>query len=266
MTGRNILNGKLRITDNGFRIPDSGILPGGFNMSFKKVSIFILTILFCAASAIYADNTPHVATVAETFNAGNYTYLKLDEDGKEVWLASQPIKVSAGEKVEYIGGIPMKDFHSRSLNRTFESIRLITRIKVLDRDSGKTEPEKKGADNHDSAPEKPKTASAPQKGEIEKAENGKTVDEIFSEREDLKDKEVVLRAKVIKVSTKILGMNWITLSDGTGTAPDNKITATTSEEINLGDVLTVRGVVKNNVNIGSGYNYKAMIGDAKFTK
>ncbi|MEN8262932.1 MAG: hypothetical protein ABFR82_05670 [Nitrospirota bacterium] len=235
-------------------------------MIFKKVSIFILTILFCTASLIYADNTPRVAAVVETFNAGNYTYLKLDEDGKEVWLASQPMKVSAGEKVEYIGGVPMKNFYSRSLERTFEDILLITRIKVLGTDPEKDKLKEKNADDHKAATEKSKTAEAPQKGEVKKAENGKTVQEIFSEREQLKDKEVVLRAKVIKVSTKILGMNWITLSDGTGEAPENKITATTSEDINAGDILTVKGVIKNDVSIGSGYNYKVLIGDARFTK
>ncbi len=235
-------------------------------MSFKKVSIFILTIIFCTASLIYADNTPKVAAVTETFSAGNYTYIKIDDDGKELWLAAQPIRVSAGDKVEYIGGVPMKNFYSRSLERTFEDILLITRIKILGEDSEKDTLKDVSTDDHDAAPEKPKTAAAPQKGEVKKAEKGKTVEEIFSENEQLKDKEVVLRAKVIKVSTNILGMNWITLSDGTGTEPDNKITATTSDEINPGDVLTVRGVVKNNVSIGSGYTYKVMIGDAKFSK
>ncbi len=228
--------------------------------------MFIATILFCSASLIYADNTPKAATVAETFNAGNYTYIKIDDDGRELWLAAQPIRVSAGDKVEYIGGVPMKNFYSRSLERTFEDLLLITRIKVLGADSEKEKLKEKSADDHKAAPEKPKTAEAPQKGEIKRAENGKTVQEIFSEREQLKDKEVILRAKVIKVSIKILGMNWITLSDGTGKAPENKITATTSEEIDAGDILTVKGVVKNNVSIGSGYNYKVLIGDARFTK
>ncbi len=60
--------------------------------------------------------------------------------------------------------------------------------------------------------------------------------------------------------------NWITLEDGTGTAPDNKLVATTKESINIGDTLTVKGILKTNVDLGAGYNYKVIIEDAKFTK
>ncbi len=235
-------------------------------MNFKKVLMFILSVLLCSVSGAYADNESHFGTVVETMNAGNYTYIKLDEEGNEVWLAARPIKVSAGEEIEYAGGVPMKDFQSKSLGRKFESIIFITKIRVLNRAPENESAETAPADNHNYSPKKSKTASLPGKGEIQRAKNGKTVHEVFTEREQLKDKEVILRAKVIKVSTNILGKNWVTLSDGTGTAPENKITATTSEVVNPGDILTVRGTVKNNVNIGAGYKYKVMIGDAGFTK
>ncbi len=235
-------------------------------MSFKKVFMFILAVLLCVVSGVYADETQHVGRVTEVIHAGNYTYIELDEEGKEVWLASQPLDVTAGEKIEYIGGVPQKNFQSKTLGRTFEDILFITRIKVLNRDSEKEKPEASDDKRHDDIPQKPKTASMPALGEIKRAENGKTVQEIFSEREQLKDKEVVLRAKVIKINTEILGKNWVTLSDGTGRKPDNKIIATTMDDAELGDTLTVKGIVKNNVSLGQGYTYKVMIGNAKFTK
>ncbi len=161
----------------------------------------------------------------------------------------------------------VKDFQSKGLDRKFESIIFITKIRVLNRAPQKESAETAPAGNHKYSPKKSKTAALPGKGEIQRSENDKTVHEVFVEREQLKDKEVILRAKVIKVSMNILGKNWIMLSDGTGTAPENKITATTSEVVNLGDILTVKGIVKNNVNIGAGYRtYKVMIGDAGFTK
>ena len=62
------------------------------------------------------------------------------------------------------------------------------------------------------------------------------------------------------------GGGWVTLIDGTGKAPDDRIVATSQETPSIGEVVTVQGVMKTNVNLGSGYQYKALIEDAKFTK
>jgi len=75
-----------------------------------------------------------------------------------------------------------------------------------------------------------------------------------------------LRGKVIKVSRNILKKNWITLSDGTGTAPDDRIVAVTTDLVTPGDVATVTGTLKTNVNLGAGYKYKVLIDDAEFAK
>lgn len=237
-------------------------------LSEFKLAVFVFIALFLTGSVATAEQKAHVGIVIETETVGNYTYIKLDEDGSEVWLAAQPMNVSVGDKVEYIGGIGMRNFQSKSLGRTFESILLITQIKVLgdDTENSETETTDADSDSDDSLPEMPETVAAPKIGEIKKAENGKTVQEIFSEWEQLKDREIILRAKVIKVNPNILGKSWITLSDGTGVKPDNKIIATTSNEVNLGEILTVKGVVKNNVDIGQGYKYKVMIGNAEFIK
>jgi hypothetical protein len=73
------------------------------------------------------------------------------------------------------------------------------------------------------------------------------------------------RAKVMKVSQDILGKNWVTLTDGSGKSPDDKIVATTKETPSVGAVVTVSGRLKTNVNLGSGYQYKVIIEEAKFT-
>lgn len=234
-------------------------------MKIKKILMSIAVLLF-AVTGLYAEETPHVGKVTETMNAGNYTYIKLDEDGEEVWLASSPMDVSVGERVEYIGGVPMKDFRSKSLERSFESILLITRIKVLDRENGDEEEQKEKGDYHESIPQKKQSLSLPARGEIAKAEKGNTIEEILAAHKEMKDREVVVRAKVMKVTENIMGKNWITLSDGTGTAPDNKLIAITSENVTVGDIVTVRGVVKNDVNLGAGYKYDVLIGDARITE
>ena len=49
-------------------------------------------------------------------------------------------------------------------------------------------------------------------GEIAPLEGGKTIADIHTESEKLKDQQVTLRAKVMKVSENILGKNWGTHS------------------------------------------------------
>ena len=70
----------------------------------------------------------------------------------------------------------------------------------------------------------------------------------------------------MKVSKQILGKNWITLQDGTGNPPDNKLVATTLETANIGDIVTKKGIKKTDVSIGSGYNYKVIIEEAVIIK
>jgi hypothetical protein len=107
---------------------------------------------------------------------------------------------------------------------------------------------------------------APAAGEIPRAEGGKTVAEVLAESESLDGQAAIVRARIVKVSANILGKNWITLQDGTGTPPDNKLIATTTEEVEAGDIRVVSGMVKANVDIGSGYKYKVVLEEATFTR
>jgi len=68
--------------------------------------------------------------VVETMNASSYTYIKVDENGKGVWLAvmQQPIKV--GQTIEFPNVPPMVNFTSKTLNRTFDAILFVPSIRV----------------------------------------------------------------------------------------------------------------------------------------
>ncbi len=61
-------------------------------------------------------------TVIETMDASGYTYLHLNNDGKKIWAAIPGSEVKVGDEVEIASGAEMKNFSSKSLGRTFESI------------------------------------------------------------------------------------------------------------------------------------------------
>ena len=103
-------------------------------------------------------------------------------------------------------------------------------------------------------------------GEITPLKDGKTVAAIFAESADLNEQVISLKARVIKINKAIMGRNWITLQDGTGTEPDNKILATSQEVVSPGDVVIAKGTVVTDMDLGYGYKYKVLLEEATFTK
>ena len=63
-----------------------------------------------------------------------------------------------------------------------------------------------------------------------------------------------------------LGTVWITLQDGTGTEPDNKILATSQEVVSPGDVVIAKGTVVTDMDLGYGYKYKVLLEETTFVK
>lgn len=86
-------------------------------------------------------------TVQETLPGGSYTYMRLEENGEQVWVAAMSMPVSAGDRVEFTGMV-MRDFHSSTLDRTFEQIVFADHARVL----GGSEP---AADEAPSGPAPP---------------------------------------------------------------------------------------------------------------
>jgi ApbE superfamily uncharacterized protein (UPF0280 family) len=61
-------------------------------------------------------------SVVETMNAGGYTYICVENGGQKQWAAVPATEVKVGDSVEVAPGMVMKNFSSKSLGRTFESI------------------------------------------------------------------------------------------------------------------------------------------------
>lgn len=93
-----------------------------------------------AAQLVIAQSTPtqpatahaasgrHDGTVVEVVNTGRYTYVHVDTGDNKVWAAAPSFKVEVGDKVEIPPGAPMKDFHSKTLDRTFDLIYFVSGI------------------------------------------------------------------------------------------------------------------------------------------
>lgn len=78
------------------------------------------------AAAVKQPATPGISklsgTVAETMDAGGYTYINVEKDGKKSWAAVPTISVKVGQQVDLMAGSVLNKFESKALNRTFDSI------------------------------------------------------------------------------------------------------------------------------------------------
>jgi len=69
-----------------------------------------------------ANGGPFSGTVVETMDSGGYTYLLMDVDGGQYWVAAQRLAAAVGDSIEVRSGVLMRGFHSSTLDRTFDTI------------------------------------------------------------------------------------------------------------------------------------------------
>ena len=84
-----------------------------------------------ASKIAVPEETVMAGKVSETMNAGNYTYLCLEKDGKKSWAAIPASTVGTGDEVELLPGTPMGQFTSKTLNRTFEAIYFAGGVRII---------------------------------------------------------------------------------------------------------------------------------------
>ncbi len=201
--------------------------------------------------------------VLETMDSGAYTYVRVRTPDGEVWAAGPLVSVKAGDTATLGDGMPMKNFHSKGLDRDFEEILFVGSIKVNDTRAADSAAPSNKAPHGDitSSPSADIDLS-----NIPKAEGGVTVGQVFTENSSLAGKEVVIRAKVVKSNTGIMGKNWLHLRDGTaGPGGEDDLTVTTSGTARVGETVVVRGKVTTNKDFGFGYRYEVIVEDATVT-
>jgi len=196
-------------------------------------------------------------TVAETFDAAGYTYMRLKTATGEEWAAVRQTPVRKGQTVTMDVQMTAEKFESKTLKRTFDRI-------LFGALEGPAEIPQ--AQQHMSAP----AAADNTPINVAKAEgsDAKSVAEVWSSRNALKDGKVVVRGKVVKFLGGIMGKNWIHLRDGSGSADkgDNDIAVTTNDMAAVGEVVTISGVVHVDKDFGAGYRYPVIIEEAKVSK
>ncbi|MBI2877692.1 MAG: hypothetical protein HYY20_12505 [Candidatus Tectomicrobia bacterium] len=217
-------------------------------------------------------------TVLATMDGGMYTYVEIETEGKKLWAVGPKTPVAVGDKVEFRGGMPMPNYYSKTLDRTFDSILFVSELRVAGGEgaaqgatAGPPMIPQHGGHAGDGGhggggiPAGKAAVEGPKAGSIAKAVGGYTVAELFSQREQLSGKTIAVRGKVVKVASEIMGKNWVHLQDGTGAQGTNDLTVITDQTATEGDTVLVKGTLTKDKNFGAGYFYQVVIEDAKIT-
>ena len=243
---------------------------------FRKITT--IALLFSAFSTLtlpglsHADQAPQVQAenlppivqtkiygkVTETIDAPGYTYAEVDTGKEKVWAAGPKTPLKVGDMVAFSTKMPMENFHSSSMDRDFPLIYFIDSF-IAPQSSAKpmetvaattTNPHTQGS------------TTLPIEG-ITKIEGGHSILEVYADKENLKGKTLHLRAKVTKFNPNIMGKNWAHIRDSS-TLDD--LTITTSDTMNIGDVVVIEGVLELNKDFGYGYTYPVILENTKVTK
>ncbi len=214
-------------------------------------------------------------TVAEAFDGGGYTYVRLKREADEVWVAARQFPATVGEELSVAVSMTMHDFKSPSLSRSFPLLYFASDVAhkgdTLAPPSRAPAPPPMAPLNSHGSGEAPAAAPAgPPIAKLAPPAGGLSIADVLTRRAELSGRSVVVRGTVVKFNAGILDRNWLHVQDGSGSADTqtHDLTITTSASapaVRVGDVVTVKGVLALKKDFGAGYAYDAILEDATVT-
>jgi hypothetical protein len=229
----------------------------------KKATLYLLVMMVTAGCLTVSAQeeagsveTNDTATVIATEQAPPYIYVQLEIDGEKIWYAAPESVYVIGEKVvPPEGGVPMKDFYSKTLDRTFDMVYFVGSITRADPPGEEALPPGHPPLSATDA----NTAETFDFSGVERPTDGLTIEEIYAKKDVLAGEEVVLQGIAVKVTNGILGRNWIHLRDGSGEKGSDDLLVTTTQEVKVGETVTVTGTLLLDQDFGSGYRYDVLL-------
>lgn len=200
--------------------------------------------------------------ILEIKSTMGYKYLKVSEEGKELWVAIANAPVHVGDKIGYDKNTFIEAFTSKVLNQTFSKIYFASNVYLPENTKKAKSMKELLAQSNQIKKEK---VAVPSKPFVKKEQY--TVEEIHLWRDALKGQKISIKGTVFKVSHAIMKRDWIHLGDGSGKEQkltDDLVFTATSSNLKKGDKVEATGIVVIDKDFGYGYFYKVIIENASF--
>lgn len=214
----------------------------------------LATIFSCSNTKNGKENKKweHQVTVEEVIQTSAYTYLLVDENGADRWIAVASMDAKVNDVLFYNTGLEMVDFKSKELNRVFPNLLLVQVIS-----DGKTDMPKR---QHTKVVNTEKNTITTQNVSANtKSEGLVTLVDLFANKSKYNGKWITVKGKVVKFNPKIMGKNWVHITNANG---EYDLTITTMNTVRLDDEVTFDGVIILNKDFGAGYKYDIIMENA----
>jgi hypothetical protein len=189
--------------------------------------------------------------VIDQVNSGSYSYLQLKENDKLYWVAVPTMKIENGESIYFSQYMEMKDFKSETLNRTFASVLFVN-------DASKSMNKMNMKNPHSDVQSLDKQTIS-----VGTLKDGKTIADIYKNKQSLNGKTVKVKGKVVKFNSGIMNRNWVHIQDGTDNNGDFDLLITSDESVRVGDIIVADGKLAIDKDFGAGYFYPVLVEEAK---
>ncbi len=196
--------------------------------------------------------------VTDIIEAAGYTYAEVDTGKGKVWAAASTTPLKTGDMISFTTEMPMKNFHSNSLNRDFPIIYFVNRFNT-DK-AGQARGTTAMASPHGKTP--PSSAATPVEG-IDRVEGGHTIAEIYDGKQKLDGKVLRVRGKVTRYTAGVMGKNWFHIRDSS-TLDD--LAVTTDDTVAVDAVVVIEGKLAVDKDYGNGFVYPLIVEDAKVSR
>ena len=217
----------------------------------KKFNINCVSLFFFA-NTLLASNATHTGKILEKMDAGIYTYVKFETQNETYWVAIPKTELAVGETLTVKESTWMKNFESKTLNKTFD------KVMFADLENGKKAIH--GVDNvhgihgqkmnnEELKPDFKNNITTSNETPIKV-----TISELYEKKDSFKNKNVQIEGEIVQISTKVQGNSWVKISDG----KEAVIVRSNNEDekFKRKDKVSIITTINTDVDYGFGFKYQ----------
>ena len=180
----------------------------------------------------------------------SYTYLMVKGKGPAYWVVVTSTDIAVGESITYQGGNVMENFYSKELDRTFEKVLFLDGLEGSQ--ASATDAMPGTSRGSDVKTDRLETSIEAEAGTV-------SIAELYADPAAYKGKKIKVKGEVAKFNANIMERNWVHLQDGTDFEGKYDLTITSQERFEVGQVVTLEGILALNRDFGYGYNYPVLL-------
>jgi hypothetical protein len=182
----------------------------------------------------WANNAPTV--VVQVVDTDAFQLLEVRQGELRTWIRVPRVGAEVGDYVLLGQGEARFDIEIPGLDRPAPAVVDIQHVRVVDLETAR------------------RAVGSPA------PKDAVPVGTVYAELDERADQEIVVFGTVVKASNAI-GWYWVHLQDGTGNPSigTNDLTVKTSQFVTEGQRVAFRGILRQDVDLGFGYHYEALV-------